>query len=580
MFPRDDLPRHDVPSDHVPSDHVPSDRIAMQTVRTMPPPAAHTITAARTAISAALAPPPLASSEGDKRLLDLAAEAGVGGHALSLLERVDVAQLSAHDRITYLRHVTACAAWFEAFQTIATAAVAGPTTGWPDEEVEARVQADLDDVGIDALSEAQRAAVESRARDEAWEVRERAIALEVSLATRVSPRTAGRRVESARLLLEQLPRALDESWSGRWGYGHLRVAEKELLDVPERLRDLVLDDVIPYAATDHPRRLTERVRKSLARRDAAGMAERTRERSQQRQVGMWNLSDGQSRLAFTGPYEVVNQAHRQLGELAHARQSAMRSQAIHLQDGAEACSVDSLRFDAGMAAIARLHAVLDGASGELTVHNPAPIPSGNLADSVVSRLDIPPGDPWAVPRAGTTGSRPRQHATVIVDAATALHLAEEPGFVPGYGWVPAPIAREILADSQVWRRWLLDDSSRALIDAGTRRYRPSEALRELVAARDVTCTADTCTRPASEAQVDHAIDFDGSNTTPANLHVVCGPDHLAVTAGHFIVDSDGDGHAVWVSTGSGHAYPSRVEPLHEPAEPKPDVRGATSAGEE
>ena len=164
-----------------------------------------------------------------------------------------------------------------------------------------------------------------------------------------------------------------------------------------------------------------------------------------------------------------------------------------------------------------------------------------------------------------TGSRPRQQAAVIIDAATALHLADEPGFVPGYGWVPSAIAREILADAESWRRWLLDDSSRTIIDAGAVRYRPSEALRDLVAGRDVTCTADTCTRPASQTQLDHAIDFDGGNTTPANLHLVCGLDHLAVTAGHFVIASDADGRPLWVSSHSGHAYPSHVDPLHEPA---------------
>ena len=139
--------------------------------------------------------------------------------------------------------------------------------------------------------------------------------------------------------------------------------------------------------------------------------------------------------------------------------------------------------------------------------------------------------------------------------------------MPGYGWVPGPIAREILADCDSWRRWLLDDSTRTIIDAGAVRYRPSVALRDLIAGRDVTCTADTCTRPASETQADHAIDFDGSNTTPANLHLVCGPDHLAVTAGHFVIDAAEDGRALWVSTHSGHAYPSRVDPLHERAQP-------------
>jgi hypothetical protein len=506
---------------------------------------------ASAATYAALSPPPPDSSPRDRRLLELAEEAGNGGHALSLLECIDVSSLCAHDRVTYLRQVTACAGWFEAFQTLATAAVAGPVSGWPEAAVEQEVQADLAEAGADRLPAPDRHALEARARDEAWEVRERALTLEVSLATRVSPRTAGRRIESARLLVEQMPRAVAEAWSGRWGYGHLRVAEKELTDVPSALREQVLDDVMPYAATDHPRRLSERMRKSLAKRDAAGMAERIRERAKERDVSIWNLSDGQARLAITGPYEMVNQAGRQLTELAHARKAVLQAEGT-------SCAIGALRFDASLASIHALHARLGAhpAGPTVAIHSGDGLHAGDLADT------------WAIPRAGTPGSRPRQQASVIVDAATALHLADEPGFVPGYGWVPAPIAREILADAQSWRRWLLDDASRRLIDTGGIRYRPSEALRDLVAGRDVTCTADTCTRPASEAQVDHAIDFDGANTTPANVHLVCGPDHLAVTAGHFIIDSGTDDRPLWVSAHSGHAYPSYVDPLHEV--PSPD----------
>lgn len=538
---------------------------------------------AGTAIHAALAPPPHASSARDKRLLDLAQEAGISGHALSLLERIDLAYLCAHDRITYLRQVTACAAWFEAFQTIATAAVAGPTTGWPEHEVEQRVHQDIGEVGGDALPEAERHALAARVRDEEWQVRERAIALEVSMATRVSPRTASRRVDSARLLVETLPRALGEAWAGHWGYGHLRVAEKELLDVPAPLREQVLDDVLPHAATDHPRRLTDRLRKSLAKRDAAGMAGRTRERAQERGVTMWMMKDGQARLALTGPYESVTDTMRQLTTIGHARRAAVRA-----AEPDSTYSLDAARFDSAGFAVRQVHTQLvsgggaaqesstvhsdaDVPSGNLAapVHSDAGIASGNLAATVHSDADLPSGniaavaDEWSLTLAGTPGSRPRKQASVIIDIATAMHLADEPGFVPGYGWVPAPIAREILADSESWRRWLLDDSTREIIDAGSVRYRPSEALRDLVAGRDVTCTADTCTRPASETQLDHAIDFDGRNTTPANIHLVCGPDHLAVTAGHFLIDAGDDGRAEWISTASGHAYPSYVDPLHE-----------------
>lgn len=559
----------------------------------------HPTFTAEDAMRAALTAPPCESGTSDRRLLDLAIEAGITGHSLSLLERIDLTHLSAHDRITYLRQVTACAAWFEAFQTIATAAVAGPTAGWPEAEVEHRVHEAIDEVPAADMPEAERLGLEARVRDEEWQIRERAIALEVSMATRVSPRTAGRRVDSARLLVESLPRALGEAWSGNWGYGHLRVAEKELLDVPAPLREQVLDDVIPHAATDHPRRLTDRLRKSLAKRDAAGMAARTRERAEQREVSMWPLKDGQARLAITGPYAAITETMRQLTALGHAHRAERRS-----LDPDTPYSLDSARFDVVGIAVSRLHAGLDLPQAPPAVHNGAPLHAGNLADAIHSGAPLHagnlaehtepalhpdaavpspddgvpspeaddlspgaavtlPGSEWFPAPAGTPGSRPRQHAAVIVDAATALHLAEEPGYIPGYGWVPAAIAREILADTETWRRWLLDDSTRSIIDAGAVRYRPSQALRDLVAGRDVTCTADTCNRPASQTQVDHAIDFDGTNTTPANLHLVCGPDHLAVTAGHFIIDSDPEGRPLWVSASTGHTYPSHVDPLHE-----------------
>ena len=67
-------------------------------------------------------------------------------------------------------------------------------------------------------------------------------------------------MRGARLLLEQLRPAVNESLAGRWGYGHLRVVEKELGDIPEPLRAEVFDDVLPFASIDHPRRLTERIR--------------------------------------------------------------------------------------------------------------------------------------------------------------------------------------------------------------------------------------------------------------------------------------------------------------------------------
>ena len=542
-------------------------------------------------IDAALSPPASRSTERDRQLLNAAIEAGAGGRALSVLERIDVVGLDSHDRVRYLQAVTACSAWLEAFHSMAIATVCGPSGGWVTDEIEQRAADDVQELAGSTTSVRDRERLTQQARDEAWEVRERAVTLEVSMAMRVSPRTAGRRIDGARFLLESLRPAVHEALAGRWGYGHLRVAEKELANVPAPLRELVFTDVLPYAAIDHPRRLTDRIRKSLARHDSSGSAERMRERSQQRDVTLWNLTDGQARLAVTGPYQAVTEIHRSLTDLARARQRLLDSVAdVAPRTGGEssgsgAPAIDAsgsgarathdrqlgaLRFDAVGEAVRRLVADMDSAGrphteGSASVHSTTHTPSGNHAGP---GADPMAADPWTGPRAHGPGSRPAQQAAIIIDLATALHLADEPGFLPGYGWVPAPIAREILADCERWRRWLVDDKARKLIEAGTIRYRPSQALRDLITGRDLTCTADTCTRPASDAQLDHAIDFDGTNTTPDNLHGVCGPDHLVITAGHFVIDSDADGHLTWVSTASGHAYPSYPDLLHEAPAPR------------
>ncbi len=526
---------------------------------------------AQAAIAAALSRPPERSTQRDAQLLDLAAEAQIGGSALGLLEQVNLAQLNAKDRVRFLRAVQAQAAWFEAFSSIALAAVCGPTTGWPEDEVDALIEDELAESRIAGAAPGERLRVETEARSQAWETRERAIALEVSLATRVSTRTAGRRVESSRFLAEEIPEALGAAWAGHWAYGHLRVAEKELAEVPRDVRSAVLDDVLPHASTDHPRRLTDRLRKSIAHRDAHGVTERTREKSAQRDVGMWTLSDGQSRLAITGPHALICTIHRDVLDVARVRKAVVDSSPeVFAEEDRRAGAV---RVDAVREAMARLSALARGAE---PVHSDVGIHAGNLAGTVHSDLGIHAGnlagtvhsDPWlapngTIPDASAPGSRPRADAAVVIDLATALGMSDEPGFVPGYGWVPASLGREILADAPRWRRWLLDDRSRRLIEVGTTRYRPSQALRDLVTARDLTCTADTCNRPATQAQLDHAIDFDGANTTPANVHATCGPDHLAVTAGYFIISEDDQGRVTWTSTRSGTTYPSHLHPLYD-----------------
>ncbi len=42
-------------------------------------------------------------------------------------------------------------------------------------------------------------------------------------------------------------------------------------------------------------------------------------------------------------------------------------------------------------------------------------------------------------------------AVVLCPISTALGLADDPGYLPGYGYVPAGIARDLLATADTWR---------------------------------------------------------------------------------------------------------------------------------
>ena len=126
--------------------------------------------------------------------------------------------------------------------------------------------------------------------------------------------------------------------------------------------------------------------------------------------------------------------------------------------------------------------------------------------------------------------------------------------------MPAPIARELAASVTAWQRFLLDDDG-ALLSTGRHTYRPSDHLRELVTARDLTCTFPGCGRPATAADLDHRNNYNGSNTTPANLHPLCRTHHRLKTHTNWHVRRNPtSGEDIWTSP-LGNTY------THQPTNP-------------
>jgi hypothetical protein len=140
------------------------------------------------------------------------------------------------------------------------------------------------------------------------------------------------------------------------------------------------------------------------------------------------------------------------------------------------------------------------------------------------------------------GSAPRQPNSVVVhvvaDSATVHGSGAAPGFLYGDGIIPAEIVRELAKTAK----------SQPITTSFTpeRGYTPSPALTDFVRARDLTCRAPGCDRPATECDIDHTVPHaDGGATHPSNLKCLCRKHHLLKTFWGWQDKQLPDGTIIW-----------------------------------
>ena len=497
-------------------------------------------------------------------LLARAVAAGPGVEAMGLLVRVRAEHLDDHDRVTLLAAWAAQDGWLTARRTAAVVAVVGPLPK-----------------------------PSGRSTGDPRVVDEESVTAEVACALRVSDATATAQIATARALHGPLAAALPAVADGRWGFGHLRVVETELaLQVRELLADghaggrpvadrpddatraaadaviaSVLSAVLPHAAVDTPGRLRRRIRTALARVDAGAATERARAAAAVRRVSLDPLPDLVGDLRITGPWAQVAWIHRVVDTWARRRLDAGPDG--HARDDEagrpQAGGLDALRVD-GFTEAARLLAVSMGMAG-------APVPDDAATVAAVADHLERTGRAVVAPDGPAGQRRSWSQAVVVLPAATALGLADDPGLIPGYGPVPAAVARELLATADTWRAFLTDTAGR-LVDVSRRRYRPTARLRELVTARDATCTFPGCARPAVECELDHDVPFDGANTTASNLRPRCTRHHRLKTHGGWTsrpaTGAGPPGRTEWTSP-SGRRLVATADPPWSEPDPPPRV---------
>lgn len=101
---------------------------------------------------------------------------------------------------------------------------------------------------------------------------------------------------------------------------------------------------------------------------------------------------------------------------------------------------------------------------------------------------------------------------VVAEKATVEGRAETPGYLMGTNTL---ISADLVAElAQQAKLCPLFDFTSSAAEAG---YRPSRALADFVRARDVTCRAPGCDRPAAACDVDHTIPFPQGPTHAGKL---------------------------------------------------------------
>ena len=140
---------------------------------------------------------------------------------------------------------------------------------------------------------------------------------------------------------------------------------------------------------------------------------------------------------------------------------------------------------------------------------------------------------------------------VLAEQATLEGTSDTPGYLPGFGILPAASVREVAANATLQP---LTVPTTVKPEPG---YRPSAALTEFLRWRDLTCRWPGCDKPAERCDVDHTVPWPCGPTHPsANKHY-CRTHHLVktfLTGNHGWSDRQLPDGTIALTAPTGHTY--------------------------
>jgi hypothetical protein len=104
---------------------------------------------------------------------------------------------------------------------------------------------------------------------------------------------------------------------------------------------------------------------------------------------------------------------------------------------------------------------------------------------------------------------------VLAEAATVQGSSDKPGYLPGYGAIPATTVREMAKHASLRP---VPNAKDLLAEP---QYRPSAALARFIRDRDLTCRWPGCDQPAIGCDIDHTVPYPHGPTHPSDTKCYC-----------------------------------------------------------
>ena len=413
---------------------------------------------------------------------------------------------------------------------------------------------------------------------------------EIAAALRLSPATAQAKMDTARILVNQLPATCAALASGEISVAHATVIARESAPllrggIDREVIAQIEKSAIANAEFHTPAQVANKIRTAVSRALPTECEESFARAHELRKVSCYPERDGMATvialLSAPDAQSVLIAIERYLQRKdREALQSSLfrtstttqnssattqnsLSRGTDLANSAEIPNpwrVDNRRADAFVEIINEFLTsdVLDQTATDQTATDQTA-----TDQAATDQTDLTNGNLSKQKQIKNLGRKPVT-INVTIDLPTLLNMAENPGQLSGYGPIPASLARELAADGN-WKRFITDPTSGELLDIGRKSYRPSQHLVDFLIARDRTCRFPGCRYPAHRSDIDHVTPWDdGGKTTPENLGSLCRRHHRLKTHGGWKVTSASDGSCEWISpNGKHYLVPSR--PVHEAA---------------